>query len=140
MDLIELPTLPEIPAVQSIACAELNRVNAALARRVEEHKTRFAAFWRNYYHTPDSILESMGSQAVVWLAAANESAEHIGRLAAIVGKIVSDFLPDEDRVPPRAFIIGPSPDYVVTLASPEEGQDAWGNPIAQPDQQQNNEI
>ena len=132
MDLIPLQPLPEPPAVQTLARAELSHVNAALARRIDEHRIRFAAFWRDYGHTPDDILEAMGPTAIIWLMAANESVEHVARLAAIVGKTVGDFLDAEDRVPPRAFIVGDAPGYAVTLAPPAEGQDAWGRPLVPP--------
>lgn len=132
MDLIPLPPLPELPVVQTLARAELNHVNAALSRRIEEHRLRFAAFWRDYKHTPDDILEAMGPAAIIWLMAANESVGHISRLAGIVGKEVGDFLGEEDRVPPRAFIVGDAPGYVVTLAPPPEWQDAWGRPVVVP--------
>ena len=126
MDFIPIPPPPVIPEIQIIAQSELAHVNAALARRIDEHKARFCAFWRNWNHTPDSILENMGGAAVIWLSSASESVNHIGRLAAIVGKTVSDYLPDEYVTPPRAFIVGPAPDYVVTLEAPAEGYDAWG--------------
>jgi hypothetical protein len=130
MNIIPIPPPIEIPEVQRIAISELSFVNASLARRVDEHKMRFVAFWRNYKHTPDSILAEMGSSAIIWLAVAGESVEHIGRLAAIVGKTVNDFLPVDMYVPPRAFIV--HEDYSVTLADPQEGFDAWGRPIVEP--------
>jgi hypothetical protein len=130
MDFIPITPPPSRPEIESIAQGELAHVNAALARRIDEHKARFVAFWRNWNHTPDSILEAMGSSAIIWLSSASESVNHIGRLASIVGKTVGDFLPSEYITPPRAFVIGS--DYSVTIDAPAEGYDAWGRPVNPP--------
>jgi hypothetical protein len=124
MKLIDLPAPYVIPEVEQLAINELIFINSSLARRVEEHKMKYKAFWQNYSHTPDSILAAMGTNASIWLAAAAESMDHIGRLAAIVGKTINDFIPPEMYVPPRAFII--NPDFTVSLAPPAAGFDAWG--------------
>jgi hypothetical protein len=128
MNLIDLPAPYSIPEIEKIALNELNFINHSLLRRIEEHKLKYKAFWQNYDHTPDSILEAMGTNAAIWLAAAAENVEHISRLAAIVGKTVNDFLSPDFYVPPRAFIV--NPDYTVTLEPPAEGKDAWGRDIA----------
>ena len=127
MEIIPIPPPIEIPEVEKIAINELACVNASLARRVEEHKARFNAFWKNYNHSPESILEAMGPSAILWLAIAGESIEHIGRLAAIVGKTVEDFIPREMFIPPRPFII--NEDMSVTVTPPDEGYDSWGRKI-----------
>ena len=127
MNLIEIAPEPVPPVLEAYTKNELAHVNSSLARRVEEHVTRYAAFWRDYRFTPDEILSEMGASAIIWLQAAAESVNHIGRLAGIVGKSVTDFMSPADFVPPRDFIVGQ--DGVVTLAPPAEGQDSWGRPI-----------
>jgi hypothetical protein len=69
-------------------------------------------------------IVSMGSNAALTLAAAGENVEHIGRLAAIIGKEVTDFLPAEYWQARRSF--QPQQDGTVTLAAPADGFDAWG--------------
>lgn len=128
MQIISLPEPFEIPEVRKIALNGLSFINSSLSRRVEEHKMCFDAFWKNYDHTPDSILAEMGSSAIVWLALAGESVEHIGRSAAIINKTVNDFIDPSMYVPPRAFII--NPDLSVTLESSLAGFDEWGRPIS----------
>lgn len=130
MNIIPIPPPIAIPEVRQIAINEMSFVNASLARRIEEHKARFNAFWRNYNHTPDSILAEMGSSAIIWLAVAGESIEHIARLAAIVGKDVYDFIPLDMFIPPRAFVV--HPDMSVTIEDPAPGFDAWGREILEP--------
>lgn len=123
-----IPTIPPSlpPAAIRLAESELAHINASLARRVEEHKARFAAFW-DAEATPDELLEAMGSRASLYLAAAGESVEHIGRLAAIAGKSTSDYMPAEDCVPRRAFVL--HEDGTVTLEPPADGHDAHGRPL-----------
>lgn len=129
-DIIPIPSVPTTPALQLFAIGELEQVNSSLARRIDEHRTRYAAFWKTYQWTPDEILQQFGTSAVIWLQAAAESVNHINRLAQIVGKTVGDLLPAADYIPPRAFI--PNPDGTVTLAPPAEGYDAWGRVILPP--------
>lgn len=126
MNLIPITEPPQTPAAQAAATSLLAHVNAELARRVEYHAERYADFWESHIK-PDDILAAMGKQAVTMLAAAAENVEHIGRLAAIVGKQVTDFLPAEQWQPRRAF--QPNPDGTVTLALPADGFDDWGHPI-----------
>lgn len=119
--LIPLPEPEALPAAESIAQSELARVNALLESRINSHKQRFAAFWANPQASPDEILAAMGTNAVLWLQAASESAGHIARLAAIVGQTLDDFLPPEFYAPRRPFVIGQ--DGSVTLepeSEPEE--------------------
>jgi hypothetical protein len=130
-ELIPIPVPPQPPALEVFATNELGQVNASLARRVEEHRDRFRAFWRTYQFTPDEILVQFGTpNAVIWLQAAGESMNHINRLAQTVGKTIADFLDPSDFVPPRAFVV--SDQGVVTLAPPAEGFDAWGRPLPEP--------
>ena len=129
-DLIPIPPAPVVPAIESFAVNELAHVNASLARRIEEHTTRFGAFWRTYDFTPDAILLQFGSSAIIWLQAAAESVDHINRLAGIVGKTIADFMPSTDYVPPRAFVV--AADGTVTLEPPADGYDAWGRLIPVP--------
>jgi hypothetical protein len=129
-DIIPIPSVPTAPALQLFAIGELEQVNSSLARRIDEHRTRYAAFWKTYQWTPDEILQQFGTSAVIWLQAAAESVRHIDDLAKIVGKTIADFLPASDYIPPRAFI--PGQDGTVTLEPPAEGYDAWGRAILPP--------
>lgn len=131
MNLIDIAPYPAPPALEAHTKNELGHVNSSLARRVEEHVARFAAFWRDYRFTPDQILEQMGADALTWLRVAAESIEHINRLATIVGKTAADFISAENFVPPRAFIV--SAEGSVTLSPVAEGFDAWGRPVPQPE-------
>lgn len=126
-DIIPIPSIPVTPPLDLFAASELEQVNSSLARRIDEHRNRFSAFWRTYQWTPDEILQKFGTSAAIWLQAAAESVNHINNLAQIVGKTVADFLPSSDYVPPRSFIVGQ--DGSVTLSPIEEGYDAWGRPV-----------
>lgn len=129
-DLIPIPPTPAPPAIQTFAIGELAHVNSSLQRRIDEHTTRFNAFWRTYTFTPDDILVQFGSSAIIWLQAAAESVNHINTLAQIVGKTIADFMPSTDFTPPRAFVV--AADGTVTLEAPAEGYDAWGRLIPVP--------
>lgn len=126
MNLIPIAEPPQTPAAQAAATSLLAHVNAELARRVDYHAARYADFWDSQIR-PDDILAAMGKQATIMLAAAAENVEHIARLAAIVGKQVTDFLPAEQWQPRRAF--QPQPDGSATLAPPADGYDDWGRAI-----------
>ena len=130
MQLIDIQPSPSIPPAQVIAQHMLHRVNASLAERVHEHKAGFRAFWDSP-EAPDDILAAMGDKAAIMLATAGENVDHIGRLAAIVGKTVEDFLPAEHWQPRREFVV--AQDGTVTLAPPADGYDAWGREIPQPE-------
>lgn len=105
MDLIEITRTEPTPA-EIRAENLLLSVNAELASRVEAHKRAFSDFWDAEDTTPDEILAAMGPHAQLWLAAATESASHIARLAAIVGKTLDDFLLAEFYAPRRVFVMG----------------------------------
>lgn len=125
MQLIPITLTTPPPAAEVIANQLLHRVNASLAERVHEHVTGYRAFWDSP-ETPDSILAALGDKAVMMLATASENVSHIGRLAALAGKSLHDFLPPEHYLPRRAFI--PAADGTATLAPPADGHDAWGKP------------
>lgn len=132
-NLIPIPEAPVTPAIESFAINELAHVNASLARRIEEHTTRFGAFWRTYDFTPDDLLLQFGTSAIIWLQAAAESVDHINRLAGIVGKTIAGYMATSDYVPPRSFLV--SATGTVTLEPPADGYDAWGRliPVPQPE-------
>jgi hypothetical protein len=129
MKLIELPEEQIPPAAEVIAKLMLHRVNASLAERVHEHISGFNTFW-NSAEPPDAILTAMGNKAGLMLATASENIAHIGRLAALIGKTVEDFITSDSYTPRRAFII--AEDGTATLAPPAEGFDAWGREIPIP--------
>jgi hypothetical protein len=64
------------------------------------------------------------------LGSASESVEHIARLAAMVKKQLTDFLPADQWMPRREFV--PASDGTVTLAPPAAGFDAWGRELPPP--------
>lgn len=125
-----IPTI-EPTAAQHLAASLVSGVNEQLNARVGAHRRFFTDFWDSSTATPDEILVALGPCAGLVLGAASESVMHIGNLAALVNKQVSDFLPAEEYEPRREFI--PQPDGTVTLAPPTEGFDAWGKPIPIPE-------
>jgi len=126
MSLITITESPPKPEAQRIADMLLHKVNASLAERVHEHCANYSAFWDSK-ETPDAIIEAMGMNAELFLMSAKENIEHIGRLAALVDKQVTDFIAPENFLPRRAFII--ADDGSASLAPPADGFDAHGNAI-----------
>ena len=123
---IPVPPQEPTPIEEQIAHVMVSQMNDELNHRMVVHCEGYRIFWKSPC-TPDSILASLGSSAQMVIASAGENVDHIKRLAAIVGKKLSDFLPDEYWVPKRAFI--PGPNGTMTLAAPADGHDAWGNPV-----------
>jgi hypothetical protein len=118
MEFIPLPNKPTPPpAAKKIAEQELAFLNAELSRRVEVHKVRFDALWRNKKATADQILYHMGTLGALYFAAASESVGHMARLAAIIGKNINDYIPDTHRIPLAEVII--NPDMTASLKWPE---------------------
>lgn len=128
MNLIQTTSIERNPSAV-IAEQILSSVNAQIAERVVYHKKQFRRFWDSP-QTPDSILAAMGTNAALMLAAANENLEHIGRLAALIGCSLDDFIAPGDYQPRRGFVI--SQDGTATLTPPAEGFDEWGFPISEP--------
>lgn len=133
MNLVTPPAKELIASSKTHADAMIFDFNSDMARRVESHKRGFRKFWDSKV-TPDDILLEWGSNAPVMLAAASESLQHIGRLAAIIGLTIDDFIPSHLYEPRRQFII--SPEGVVTLEDPAFGHDAWGRFIPVPEDPQ----
>jgi len=106
MNLFHIPQPAPKPAAQLIAENELAAANCELIRRVEYHRNRFTAFWSNPKATPDVLLEQMGGNAQLYLALAQESAESIARIAALLGMTLDDVLPPQFYAPQRAFVVG----------------------------------
>lgn len=104
MNLIPINEIPPRPAAEVIAENLLHKVNTALAQRVYEHQESYVQFWDNS-ESADSILAAMGTNAALFLMSASENIDHIGRLAALVGKNVDDFISPEMYMPRREFII-----------------------------------
>jgi hypothetical protein len=107
-------TTTQPTAAEVIANCLIERLNYELVSRARAHVQSYDEFWSHPSATPDEILAAVGSNAATWLACASESVEHIGRLAAIVGKSVTDFIPADKFMPKRAFVIGEG--GTVTLA------------------------
>lgn len=106
MNLIDLPAEAPKPYSQVVAETLLQRLNTELEARARAHKQAYSEFWDSPEATPDAILEAMGNRAALWLACAVESVSHIGRLATLVGKSVTDFIPPEQFMPRSAFVLG----------------------------------
>lgn len=130
MNLIELQIDEPKPQSKIIADQLLAKINASISERVFEHVQSFKTFWGST-ETPDEILAEMGTNAQKFLTIAGENINHIGRLASIAGKELSDFITIENYNPRRSFIFGAN--GVVTLAPPMEGFDAWGVAITEPE-------
>ena len=129
MNLIPCEPAAPPPVADQVAEVMLRNVNEELPRRIAVHREGYRLFWDSPC-TPDAVLASLGSNAQVVLACAGENVDHIGRLAAIVGKPLNDFLPAEFWQPKRAFVAGP--DGTMTLADPADGCDAWGRALMTP--------
>ena len=127
MNLLDIQTETPKPLAQVLAETLLSRLNTELAARARAHTQSYADFWDHPSATPDDILASMGSRAALWLACAAESVGHIDRLASLVGKSVTDFIPQENFAPRRAFVMGDG--GRVTLEPPAEGMDLHGRPL-----------
>ena len=137
MQLVNIPSSPTKPQSQLIAEKMLFNLNASLAERIHDHKVNYNLFW-NSSETPDKILEELnalknerGNGAQIMLASASENLEHIGKLAALIGKTLTDALDDNYWKPRREFIINAN--GTITLAKPAEGYDAWGRLIPVPE-------
>lgn len=129
MNLFEIPIPPAPSVAENTAANLLLGLNQNLAERILQHRNMFSAFWCNPEATPDDILAALVARgsAGILLASASENIDHIGRLAALVGKKVTDFIPEDQWLPRRAFLPGPGGGF--TLAPPAEGFDAWGNAL-----------
>jgi hypothetical protein len=136
MNLIPIPPPISIPSAKKAAESLLEHINAELRRRVEYHSARYAEFWDSS-DLPDDILAEMGTNARTFYAAAGENIESIGRIAALVGLSVNDFIQPEHYAPRREVII--AEDGSATLAPPDEGFDAWGRPIPEPEPEEEEE-
>ena len=124
MKFVNIEITKKQPEAELVARRMTAAFNSSLERRVKDHKKGFSDFWDNPKVTPDEILEEWGNTATTMLAAASESLQHIGRLAAIIGKTVDDFIPARYYEPRRQFI--PALGGTATLAPPAFGHDAWG--------------
>lgn len=134
MKLVTPPNQNKRPKAEVIAERMMHRFNVLLNEKVAAHVSGFKQFWDDPEATPDDILAGWGNQATTMLAAASESLEHIGRLAAIVRRSVDDFIPAKFYEPRRQFI--PAADGTATLAPPAFGHDAWGKFIPVPEDPQ----
>jgi hypothetical protein len=104
--------------------------NAEIDNRVRTQRNQYRAFWDSPV-TPDAILEQWGQRGTMMLAAAGENVEHLTKLAAFVGKTLSDIIDLSFVIPRREFV--PHEDGKVTLEPPAEGYDAWGREIVEPE-------
>jgi hypothetical protein len=134
MKLVTPPVTQTRPKAEVVAERMMHRFNVLLDEKVAAHVKKFKQFWDDPDVIPDDILAAWGNQSTTMLAAASESLQHIGRLAAIVGKSVDDFIPARYYEPRRQFIL--AMDGTATLAPPAFGHDAWGRFIPVPEDPQ----
>jgi hypothetical protein len=66
------------------------------------------------------------------LAAASENVDHLTKLAAFLGKELTDLIPLSLILPRREFIVDTETGHV-NLGPPAEGHDAWGRLIPEPE-------
>jgi hypothetical protein len=121
------PTLS--PAAQ-IAEEMILQFNRQIDERLAVQRNQYRAFWDSPV-PPDDILTEWGPRAAMMLAAASENVEHLGKLAAFLGKQLADLIPLSLILPRREFIVDHATGNV-TLAPPADGHDAWGRPIPEP--------
>jgi len=112
----------------TVAAFMIKSAKEQLQIRVAVQPILYDAFWNDTQATPDEILQALGSNGTRFVAIAGENVEHIATLAAIFGKSLSDFIPNESWQPRRAFIF--NEDGSASLSPPAEGFNAWGLPIA----------
>lgn len=79
-------------------------LNAQLQSRVQAHLKLYSYFWDNESATPAEILQALGPHAGLFLACADENVQHLTKVAALVGKSLEEFLP-QDRWKPRSNIV-----------------------------------
>lgn len=132
MNLIPPTTPPATPPPQDIAENLIARANAMCARRFQEHREGFAAFWDDEKATPDEILAAMGNRARAYILGAGASYQHLLALSQIAGVDLPEALVPAFTEPRRKFLIDHATG-MVTLAAPAEGYNAWGHPISPPD-------
>ena len=99
--------IPPPSEAKIVSDALLVSINSELQRRVNVHIGNFNLFWYSKQATPQQICDEMGSNAALFFAIAQENVEHIGTVAAMVGKTVNDFLTPQQYVPPKTVTINP---------------------------------
>lgn len=77
----------------------LTKIDAIIAKRIEEHRDSFQNFWDN---DPAAQLERMGTNALRWLQFASASYVHIQQMEQILGVTL---LTPEFWKPRREFVI-----------------------------------
>lgn len=110
----QLITGPQISPATQVAKIITDEMNQEFDQRILLHRRLFTLFWRNSEATPDQIAAALGNQAVRLFQLSRENIEHIDRLATLLGKDVADYIPAEDRIPPRT--VTPHADGTVTIA------------------------
>lgn len=109
----QIITAPATSPAVTIAQGVAQELNQEFLRRVGMHRRLFNAVWRSPDATPDDIIAALGNQGARLFQLSSENLQHIDRIAELLGKDVSDYIPAADRVPPRQVIL--HPDGTVTL-------------------------
>lgn len=125
-DFFNLPPPPQEPDRVLVARHLKASINVELQRRIENHYAGYRSFW-DAPCTPDEVLAELGTDARAVIEASRANLRNLHELALLVGKTLLDFMPAENWMPRREFIL--NADGSATLAPPAEGFDAWGKPI-----------
>lgn len=88
------------PVSEAIAAGLLRQVEQEALRRAGEHIDGHKAFWESPEATPQQIADAMNGSAVLFLKIARANVEHLGAVAAIIGKPLDALLPPQYQVSP----------------------------------------
>lgn len=88
------------PIADAIASGLLRQVENEALRRAGEHIDGHNAFWKSPEATPQEIADAMNGSAVLFLKIARANVEHLGAVAAIIGKPLDALLPPEYQTSP----------------------------------------
>ena len=96
------------PVAESIAAGLLRAVEAEALRRAGEHIDGHKAFWESSEATPQEIADAMNGSAVLFLKIARANVEHLGAVAAIIGKPLENLLPVQYQSSPQTVTFLPT--------------------------------
>jgi hypothetical protein len=121
---------PQLSPAAQIAEEMILQFNRQIDERLAVQRNQYRAFWDSPV-PPDDILVEWGPRAAMMLKAASENVEHLTKLAAFLGKELTDLIPLSLTLPRREFIVDTDTGNV-TLKPPAPNHDAWGRPIPEP--------
>ena len=103
------PTIPETkpPVAESIAAGLLREVDAEAQRRAGQHVDWWRAFWESPEATPVEIAAAMGPSAGIFFGVASINVSHIQSVATMIGKPITDFMPEACLTTPVTVTVNP---------------------------------